>query len=59
MSTFARLAPARGEAGLARLADDLATRALGRAPGHLRAQREADLGYRLVVAERGRSGGGS
>jgi SAM-dependent methyltransferase len=53
MSTFARLAPAALASGLARLADDLATGRWDARLGHLRAQREADLGYRLVVAELG------
>ncbi len=53
MSTFARLAPATLAAGLARLADDLTTGRWDARLGHLRAQPEADLGYRLVVAERG------
>jgi Methyltransferase domain len=52
MSTFARLAPVVVAAGVARLADDLATGRWESRYGHLRAQREADLGYRLVVAER-------
>ena len=55
MSTFARLAPATLEAGLARLARDLATGRWDARLGHLRAQRDADLGYRLVVAERGKA----
>ena len=54
ISTFVRLGPATLEAGLARLADDLATGRWDARLGHLRAQRDADLGYRLVVAERPR-----
>lgn len=52
MSTFARLEPATLAAGLARLADDLATGRWDARLGHLRAQHDADLGYRLVVSER-------
>jgi len=58
MSTFARLAPAALAAGLARLADDLATGRWDARLGHLRAQRDADLGYRLVVVERTAGHGG-
>lgn len=58
MSTFARLAPAALAAGLARLADDLATGRWDARLGHLRAQRDADLGYRLVVVERAAGHGG-
>lgn len=57
MSTFARLGPdaARSVAqGLARLAEDLASGRWEARLGHLRALRELDLGYRLLVAERGR-----
>lgn len=58
MSTFARLAPATLAAGLARLADDLASGCWDARLGHLRARPDADLGYRLLVAERaGRDGG--
>lgn len=59
MSTFARLAPAAAAsvtAGLARLADDLATGRWEQRFGHLRARATADLGYRLVVAERADDG---
>ena len=59
MSTFARLAPATLAAGLGRLADDLATGRWDARLGYLRAQRDADLGYRLVVAERAAGGGGA
>jgi SAM-dependent methyltransferase len=52
MSTLAWLAPAVVASGVARLADDLATGRWESRYGHLRAEREADLGYRLVVAER-------
>lgn len=55
MSTFGRLAPeaARSvDAGLARLADDLASGRWEARYGHLRAQEQIDLGYRIVVAER-------
>lgn len=55
MSTFGRLAPeaARSvDAGLARLADDLASGRWEARYGHLRAQEQVDLGYRIVVAER-------
>jgi SAM-dependent methyltransferase len=58
MSTFARLGPEAARsvaAGLARLADDLATGRWEARFGHLRAQEEADLGYRIVVAERVRA----
>jgi len=57
MSTFARLGPdaARSVAqGLARLAEDLASGRWEARFGHLRAWRELDLGYRLLVAECGR-----
>jgi SAM-dependent methyltransferase len=57
MSTFARLDPQAARsvaAGLARLADDLASGRWEARFGHLRAQEEADLGYRIVVAERAR-----
>ena len=62
MSTFVRLAPAAAAsvtAGLTRLADDLATGRWEARFGHLRAQAEADLGYRLVVAECADSGRGA
>jgi SAM-dependent methyltransferase len=55
MSTFARLAPDAAAAvavGLARLADDLAAGRWEARFGHLREEHEADLGYRIVVAER-------
>lgn len=39
------------EAGLARLADDLASGAWDRRFGHLRSQTDHDAGYRLVMAE--------
>jgi hypothetical protein len=51
-------APAALAAGLARLADDLATGRWDARLGHLRAQRDADLGYRLVVVERAAGHGG-
>lgn len=57
MSTFGRLEPdaARSVAqGLAGLAEDLASGRWEARFGHLRALRELDLGYRLLVAERGR-----
>jgi SAM-dependent methyltransferase len=55
MSTFARLAPAAARSvaqGLERLAEDLASGRWEAQFGQLRALREIDLGYRLVVAER-------
>jgi SAM-dependent methyltransferase len=52
MSTFAKLAPEAVEPGIARLADDLASGRWDARLGYLRAQTEADLGYRLVIAER-------
>jgi SAM-dependent methyltransferase len=54
ISTFAKLGPAPVAAGLARLADDLASGRWEAKHGHLRGQQTADLGYRIVVAERGR-----
>jgi SAM-dependent methyltransferase len=54
ISTFAKLAPEAVAPGLARLADDLASGRWESRFGHLRAQPEADLGYRLVIAERSR-----
>ena len=56
MSTFARLGPEAARSvseGLERLADDLATGRWEARFGHLRARNAVDLGYRLVVAERG------
>ena len=56
MSGFAQLAPGRADAGLARLAEDLGSGRWESRFGHLRARGEADLGYRLIVSERGRRG---
>ncbi len=55
ISTFAKLGPAVVAPGLARLADDLASGRWESTFGHLRQQAAADLGYRLVVAERSRA----
>ena len=49
-SAFAQLPAAAVDAGLARLAADLADGRWDARFGHLRAQDEADLGYRLLVA---------
>jgi len=57
MSTFGRLGPDAAHSvaqGLARLAEDLASGRWEARFGHLRALRELDLGYRLLVAERAR-----
>jgi len=51
-SAISSLATDASAAGLARLADDLATGAWERRHGHLLKQPDADLGYRLVVASR-------
>ena len=51
MSGFAQLPPAALEAGLARLAADLASGRWDARFGHLRGQDSIDLGYRLIVAE--------
>lgn len=51
ISSFAKLAPAELEDGLARLAGDLRTGAWERRHGSLRTRESVDLGYRLVVAE--------
>ena len=53
ISGFALLPAERVEARLARLADDLRTGRWEAAHAHLRSRDEADLGYRVVVAERG------
>jgi SAM-dependent methyltransferase len=52
ISTFTKLADVRP--GLARLSADLADGTWERRHGHLRARDALDLGYRLLVAERGR-----
>jgi SAM-dependent methyltransferase len=55
MSTFGRLGPEPAQSvmeGLARLGDDLASGRWEARFGHLRALRELDLGYRLVIVER-------
>lgn len=54
MSGFARLPGPVVDAGLARLAADLGSGAWDRRHRALRGQAEADLGYRLVVAEAAR-----
>jgi hypothetical protein len=51
ISSFAKLAPAELESGLARLRADLDSGAWERRHGALRAREALDLGYRLVVAE--------
>jgi len=51
ISSFAKLAPAELEDGLARLAGDLRSGDWERRHGQLRARDSLDLGYRLVVAE--------
>jgi len=51
ISSFAKLAPAELEDGLARLAGDLRTGEWERRHGSLRTRESVDLGYRLVVAE--------
>jgi SAM-dependent methyltransferase len=53
ISGFRQIPAARLEAGLARLADDLRSGRWDRRFGPLRSQTSLDLGYRLVVAERG------
>ena len=55
MSGFAQLPPGRVDAGLARLADDLRSGRWEECFGSLREQDSADLGYRLVIAEPGRT----
>jgi SAM-dependent methyltransferase len=57
MSGFAQLPPAALEAGLARLAADLASGRWDARFGGLRHQDGIDLGYRLIVAEPGHRGG--
>jgi SAM-dependent methyltransferase len=52
ISGFSLLRPELADAGLARLADDLGSGAWERRFGHLRNQETADLGYRIIVAER-------
>jgi SAM-dependent methyltransferase len=54
ISTLAKLGPEPVAAGLARLADDLASGRWESKLGHLRRQETADLGYRIIVADRGR-----
>ena len=54
ISTFAKLGPEPVAAGLARLADDLASGRWDSKLGYLRRQETADLGYRIIVAEQGR-----
>jgi SAM-dependent methyltransferase len=56
ISTFAKLSPESVAPGLARLAEDLATGRWDDRLGHLRGEQSADLGYRIVVAERGVAG---
>ena len=53
MSCFAQLPAGRMDAGLTRLADDLNDGRWEAKFGHLRNRDDADLGYRLVVAELG------
>lgn len=55
ISGLALLDPARVEAGVARLAADLADGTWARRHGHLRDVDELDLGYRLVIADSVRS----
>jgi SAM-dependent methyltransferase len=50
-SGFARLDPIVEQAAMARLADDLKSGAWDAAHGHLRRERQLDVGLRLVVAE--------
>ena len=52
MSGFAQLPPATVDAGIGRLAADLASGGWEARFGHLRAQDSMDLGYRLIVAQR-------
>jgi SAM-dependent methyltransferase len=56
ISGFVQLPPSAVDAGLARLADDLASGRWERLFGELRGQAALDVGYRLLVAERPRSG---
>ncbi len=51
ISAFAQLPPATVDAGLERLADDLASGRWDQQFGHLRREDSADLGYRLLVAD--------
>ncbi len=51
MSGFAQLRPGTLDAGLERLAHDLSSGRWDARFGHLRYQENADLGYRLLVAE--------
>jgi SAM-dependent methyltransferase len=53
ISAFALLDPERVGAGVARLADDLASGRWEARHGSLRQQESLDLGYRLIVAEHG------
>jgi SAM-dependent methyltransferase len=53
MSGFERIEPACLRGGLARLADDVGAGRWEARHGALRARESLDLGYRLVVAERG------
>jgi len=53
MSAFAQLPPGRADLGLTRLADDLHSGRWETRFGQLREQDSIDLGYRLVVADRG------
>jgi SAM-dependent methyltransferase len=50
MSGFRFLDPSRVEAGIRRLANDLASGRWDGRFGHLRDRKESDLGYRLVIA---------
>jgi SAM-dependent methyltransferase len=52
MSGFSQLSPGRVDAGLERLADDLHSGRWGERFEALREQESADLGYRLLIAER-------
>ncbi|MDP9343261.1 MAG: class I SAM-dependent methyltransferase [Actinomycetota bacterium] len=55
MSPFGVLSPDRTADGLRRLAADLASGEWDRRYGHLRTADDHDLGYRLVIAELGKS----
>jgi SAM-dependent methyltransferase len=54
ISGFAQLPPGVADDGLRRLAEDLGSGRWDARYGHLRRQESADLGYRLIVAERSR-----
>ena len=53
ISSFAQIPPEHVERGVARLAGDLASGRWEARHGALRGRESLDLGYRLVVAERG------